>query len=58
MEKKLYQTPQIEVMNISSQTMMTISGTESNVFDGGYTGGGTGTGHANKRRNSWGNTNW
>lgn len=57
MEKKLYQTPQIEVMNISSQTMMTISDTDSNVFDG-YTGGGTGTGHANKRRNSWGNTNW
>ena len=58
MKKKAYNAPQMEVMNISGQTMMAISGVTSNVFDG-YDGtqNPTGGGRANKRRN-WDNTGW
>lgn len=58
MKKKTYETPQMEVMNISLLSMMAISDFESNVFDGGYQGGKAEPGQANKRRNSWDNTGW
>lgn len=54
MEKKKYQIPQMEVVTVNSQSMLAMSDVDSNVFDGGYTGGGSTPGHANKRR-GWSN---
>ena len=58
MKKKSYQTPQMEIVNISVMSMMAISDFNSNVFDGIEDEPKPGGGNANRRRNSWGNTNW
>ena len=58
MKKKAYLTPQTEIMSINALNMLAMSELNSETFDGGYTGGGSGAGNANKRRNTWGNTNW
>ena len=53
MEKKAYQTPLMEVVTVSSLSMLALSDIDSNVFDG-YDGEHGGAGRSNKRR-GWAN---